>query len=51
VDEAVLFLHFSGDGDFVATELTTEPSVVALCESAFEAVWGRAVDHADYLPK
>lgn len=50
VDDDLLFLHFSGDGVLVDTEILNSPQAVNLCESAFEAVWSRAVDHADYVP-
>ncbi len=50
VDDDLLFLHFSGDGVLVDTELFHSAPAVKLCESAFEAVWSRAVDHADYAP-
>lgn len=47
---ALLVNHFSGRGDWTGTEAVTEPSVVKLCASAFEAVWERAVPHKDYRP-
>lgn len=47
-DHLVRFGFFSGDGLYLGEELTEEPSVIKLCLSAFEAVWERAVDHADY---
>jgi hypothetical protein len=50
VDDHVLFLHFSGDGDIVVRELVSDPAVVAFCVAAFEAVWERAIDHRDYQP-
>src|SRR5262249_38889650 len=37
--ERVLFNLFTGDGDWAGQELTDDSSVVALCRSAFEAVW------------
>lgn len=51
VDEQVLFNYNSGHGAWVGTELVTDPTVVKLCSSAFEAVWERGVDHADYQPR
>jgi hypothetical protein len=50
VDEQVLFNHFSGAGDWIGVELATRPAVVTLCETAFEAVWQRGIDHNDYQP-
>jgi hypothetical protein len=48
VDDRVLFLHFSGDGELVDTELITDPTTVKLCVTAFEAVWDRGIPHRDY---
>ncbi|WP_425555470.1 DUF6879 family protein [Kitasatospora kazusensis] len=42
--------HFSGEGDFMDDEATTDPNVVKLCASAFDTVWERAVPHEDYRP-
>jgi hypothetical protein len=52
-DEAVLFLHFDGTGELAPDdeEERTEPALVKSCAAAFEAVWGRAVPHADYRPR
>lgn len=51
-DETVLVLHHTGDGEPAPEylELTTDPKILQLCSSAFEAVWGRAIPHADYKP-
>ena len=48
--EVLLVNHFSGAGDWTDTERVTDPSVVKLCGSAFEAVWERAIPHKDYHP-
>ncbi|MBS2549648.1 hypothetical protein KGQ19_22550 [Catenulispora sp. NL8] len=47
---AVMFNVWTGDGDWAENgrEIRTEPSVIDLCSSSFEAVWGRATPHADY---
>ncbi|MFD7642440.1 DUF6879 family protein [Kitasatospora sp. NPDC059795] len=45
---AVLFTYFSGAGEVVDREWRTEPAVVELVSSAFEAVWERATPHEDY---
>ncbi|MGQ4517181.1 DUF6879 family protein [Streptomyces sp. DW26H14] len=47
---AVLFNHFTGDGDWSdpRLELREEPSIVAQVVEAFEAVWSRAVPHEQY---
>ncbi|GAA3834877.1 hypothetical protein GCM10023083_78870 [Streptomyces phyllanthi] len=52
-DNLVVFLHFTGDGELFPDgdeERTTDPAVVRLCSTAFEAVWERAVPHEEYLP-
>ncbi|WP_184962262.1 DUF6879 family protein [Nonomuraea endophytica] len=49
-DHLVRFGHFAGDGSVTGKELRTEPPVIQLCQSAFEAVWLRAIDHAEYKP-
>ncbi|MEU5880883.1 DUF6879 family protein [Spirillospora sp. NPDC047279] len=48
--ELVMWNHFDGDGRPVLKETTTDPAVVKLCSSAFEAVWERGIDHAEYWP-
>jgi hypothetical protein len=47
-DRLIRFHHFSGDGDIVEDELAVDPAVIRMCAAAFEAVWGRAIPHADY---
>ncbi|WP_435861635.1 DUF6879 family protein [Streptomyces niveus] len=49
--ELVVFLHFDGEGELAPDdeEVSTTPTAVKLCASAFETVWERAVPHADYL--
>lgn len=49
-DRLVRFAHFAGDGEFLEDEMSDDPAVVRLCTRAFEAVWGRATDHARYRP-
>lgn len=44
----VRFNHFSGDGAAVEPEISVDPPVTSLCESAFEAVWERATPHAEF---
>lgn len=44
----VQFNHFTGDGDWAAKERTENPEVAALCATAFERVWERAVPHEKY---
>jgi hypothetical protein len=50
-DDVVILNHFDGNGDWRTVqnkELTTDPAVVKLCKESFEAVWSRAVPHAEY---
>jgi hypothetical protein len=42
--------HFAGNGDLGEDELSEDPALAAHCAKAFEAVWDRAIDHADYVP-
>ena len=44
----VRFAFFSGDGQFLATELCNDPVIAEQCTAAFEAVWERAVPHGKY---
>ena len=46
----VRFSHFAGNGDFLEDELSDTPAVVDMCAGAFEAVWQRAIPHAQYRP-
>ncbi|MFF2749547.1 DUF6879 family protein [Kitasatospora sp. NPDC058048] len=46
----LLVNHFSGEGDWTDSEAVTDSSAVELCLAAFEAVWSRAVPHAEYRP-
>jgi hypothetical protein len=47
-DRLIRFHHFSGDGEIVEDELVSDPVVIRMCAAAFEAVWERAIPHADY---
>ncbi|TDB80990.1 hypothetical protein E1264_33345 [Actinomadura sp. KC216] len=49
-DRLVRLHHFSGDGEIVEDELSDDASLVKLCAAAFEAVWERGIDHAEYRP-
>ncbi|WP_407560679.1 DUF6879 family protein [Streptomyces sp. 184] len=40
--------HFTGDGASGGGEMSDDPAVAKLCAQAFEAVWERAVPHAEY---
>lgn len=49
---AALFNHFTGDGDWAAPgwEVRTEPIVVDRAVRAFGAVWERGIAHEKYTP-
>jgi hypothetical protein len=47
-DSVVQWNHFTGDGSSAGPEITEDPAAAALCATAFEAVWERAVPHEDY---
>ncbi|GAB2918237.1 DUF6879 family protein [Streptomyces mayteni] len=49
-EQTLLVNHFDGEGESAPEphELITEPEVVKLCVTAFEAVWSRAVPHEEY---
>ncbi|GAA3746648.1 DUF6879 family protein [Salinactinospora qingdaonensis] len=49
-DETVIFSVFGGDGRVTERQLTTDPSVVGLCKSAFTAVWELAIPNHEYQP-
>jgi hypothetical protein len=45
-DDSILqFCFFAGDGRFIGNDVSTDPEVMKLCVSAFEAAWERGVDH------
>ena len=46
----VRFGYFAGDGKFLEDEVTEDPAVARICSQAFEAVWERAIPHAEYRP-
>ena len=49
-DHTVRFGLFAGDSTHVGYELTHKPQVIQACTESFEAVWSRAIPHADYTP-
>jgi hypothetical protein len=46
----VRFGYFAGEGTFLRHELSDDPDDISSCTEAFEAVWLRAIPHADYRP-
>ncbi len=49
-DSTVVFTVFTGKGDVFERQLTTDPAVIQLCQSAFEATWTIAIPHSEYRP-
>ncbi|MER6381374.1 DUF6879 family protein [Streptomyces sp. NPDC001250] len=48
-DSRLLYLnHFDGEGEPTEPEITENPELAKLCESAFDAVWKRATPHAEF---
>ncbi|WP_406114539.1 DUF6879 family protein [Streptomyces sp. NBC_01014] len=47
-EQLVRFNLFSGEGAAVEPEVSKDPIVAALCATAFEVVWDRAVPHDNY---
>ena len=46
----VAFHHYAGNGASTGFTTSASPHDIALCSSAFEAVWERAIPHSDYQP-
>ena len=46
----VMLNHFTGDGDWAGSEVSVDSALARLCESAFRAVWQRAIPHDEYHP-
>jgi len=47
----VVFLIFAANGLVVDRQRTTDPSVIQLCRSAFEAVWELSIPDREYHPQ
>jgi hypothetical protein len=47
-DKILQFCLFAGDGRFVGNEISTDPDVVRMCSSAYQAAWERGIDHDQY---
>jgi hypothetical protein len=47
---AVVFNHFTGDGDWVGEERRDDEALAKQCLTAFDAIWDRAIPHGDYIP-
>lgn len=52
--ETVIFNHFAGDGSWPGeeggAEVRDDPQLAARYAAAFDEVWARGVDHAEYTP-
>lgn len=46
--QTIRWNHFTGDGGSAPGEISTTPETAALCATAFEAVWSRAIPHDEY---
>jgi hypothetical protein len=46
----VVFHHYAGNGASIDFTTSTDPADIALCTSAFNAVWELAIPHSNYLP-
>jgi hypothetical protein len=49
-DEIALFIVFDGAGKVAERQRWTDPGVIRLCRTAFDAVWALAIPHRDYEP-
>jgi hypothetical protein len=49
-DRLAVFLLYAGNGSAVDRVTSTDPAVLRLCRSAFDAVWRLAIPHRDYQP-
>lgn len=49
-DRLVVFLIYAGNGLNSDFRTSTDPTDVALCRSAFEAVWKLSIPHRDFQP-
>jgi hypothetical protein len=49
-DSTVVFTVFTGKGDVFERQLTTDPAVIQLCRTAFDATWAMAIHHSEYRP-
>lgn len=50
-DRLVVFLYYTGSGLNAGMETSTDPADIALCRSAFDAVWKISTPHREYEPK
>ena len=46
----VAFTHFSGSGEVLDYEMTTDPDLVRQCKASFEAAWSIGIPHSQYKP-
>lgn len=49
-NSTVVFTVFTGEGNVLERQLATDPAIIQLCHSAFEAIWSCAIPHGEYRP-
>jgi hypothetical protein len=51
-ERIVLWTHMTGEGEMSPEgwDITENPALATMCAAAFDAVWARAVPHAEYNP-
>lgn len=50
-DRLLRWTHLERDGSWGRHEFSRDPELIRRCRQAFEAVWERAVDHAEFTPR
>ncbi|MEV6774600.1 DUF6879 family protein [Nocardia sp. NPDC051030] len=48
-DEIVAFNTIDAAGDAVGLAVTTDPAIAAVCTEAWDRLWGKGIDHSDYV--
>jgi hypothetical protein len=49
-EQQAVYLLYAGNGLATGLETTSDSAALALCQSAFEALWELAIAHRDYQP-
>jgi hypothetical protein len=47
-EKLIRFSYFSGGGHILQDEMVSDRAVARMCSVAFEAIWERAIPHAEY---
>jgi hypothetical protein len=50
IDNATVFNHFDGDGNWVEEDLRNDDALAKCLTECFETAWALGVPHADYQP-